>query len=82
MPELPVISITSKRLPRSQLFTVRLWLEDLGEGRSEWRGKVEHVLSGQTRYFRDWATLITFLQEMLESCTQMRASRKRCDEAS
>lgn len=67
MPELPVISITSKRLPRSQLFTVRLWLEDLGEGRSEWRGRVEHVLSGQTRYFRDWATLIAALQEMLET---------------
>jgi hypothetical protein len=67
MPELPVISITSKRVPRSHLFTVRLWPEDLGEGRSEWRGRVEHVLSGQTRYFRDWATLVSAFQEMLET---------------
>jgi hypothetical protein len=46
------------------LFSVRVWLEELGEGRSEWRGKVQHVLSGEARYFRDWATLIAALQEM------------------
>jgi len=55
------------RPARSRLFTVRLWLEDLGDGRSEWRGKVQHVLSGEARYFRDWATLIAALQEMLKT---------------
>jgi len=55
------------RLARSHLFTVRLWLEDLGEGRAEWRGKVQHVTSGEVRYFRDWATLIAALQEMLKT---------------
>jgi hypothetical protein len=48
---------------RSQLFTVRVWLEDLGDGRSEWRGKVQHTLSGEARYFRDWQTLVTFMVE-------------------
>ena len=48
---------------RSELFTVRLWREDQGEGRVEWRGKVQHVLSGETRYFRDWQVLLAFLQE-------------------
>ncbi len=47
------------------LFTVRLWLEDLGEGRTEWRGKMKHVLSGEVRYFRDWPTLIALLQALL-----------------
>lgn len=51
--------------PRSHLFTVRLWLEDLGHGQSEWRGQVQHVLSGESRYFRDWPSLLAFLQEML-----------------
>jgi hypothetical protein len=50
---------------RSHLFTVRLWPEELGAGQSEWRGKVQHVLSGETRYFRDWPTLLTHLQTML-----------------
>jgi hypothetical protein len=55
--------------PRSQLFTVRLWLEDLGDGRSEWRGQVQHALSRETRYFRDWQTLAAFLAEQLEKHT-------------
>ena len=41
---------------RTHLFTVRLWLEDLGEGQTEWRGEVHEVLSGERRYFRDWPT--------------------------
>jgi len=50
----------------SQLFTVRVWREDLGEGRAEWRGKVQHVTSGEVRYFRDWPMLIACIQEMLD----------------
>ncbi len=47
----------------SQLFTVRVWREDRGDGQSEWRGKVQHVLSGEARYFRDWQTLVAFIAE-------------------
>ena len=50
---------------RTHLFTLRLWAEALGDGQIEWRGKVQHVLSGQTRYFRDWEALIAYLQDML-----------------
>lgn len=39
----------------THLFTVRLWAEELDYGKAEWRGKVTHVLSGETRYFREWA---------------------------
>ncbi len=51
---------------RSQLFTVRLWRETLND-HFEWRGKVQHVTSGEVRYFKDWSTLIAALQEMLKS---------------
>ncbi len=50
---------------RSYLFTVRLWSEALGEGQAEWRGQVRYVTSGETRYFRDWSTLVTLFLEML-----------------
>jgi len=53
----------------SQLFTVRLWAEDLGDGQIEWRGKLQHVTSGQARYFRDWPVLIALLQMMLPDAT-------------
>ena len=50
---------------QSHLFTVRVWLEELGAGRVEWRGKVQHALSGEARYFRGWAELIAFVREQV-----------------
>ena len=52
---------TDQRYPSTHLFTLRVWLEDLDDGQSEPRGKVQHVLSGEARYFRDWDTLVTFV---------------------
>jgi hypothetical protein len=51
--------------PEIQIFSVRLWSEELGNGQREWRGQVRHAPSGETRYFREWKVLIEFLQEML-----------------
>ena len=50
----------------SHLFTVRVWREELGGGRFEWRGKVQHALTGEARYFREWAELIAFLRERVK----------------
>lgn len=50
---------------RSYLFTVRVWSEAVGVGQREWRGKLQHVTSGETRYFRDWPTLIAHLTTLL-----------------
>jgi hypothetical protein len=47
----------------SQLFLVRLWPDE--EGRPEWCGKVQHVMSGEAMDFRDWPMLIARLQAML-----------------
>ena len=57
-----------KNQPRaySHLFTVRLWMEELGNGQTEWRGQVQQVLTGEKRYFRDWSTLIEFLKMRLQ----------------
>ena len=48
----------------SHLFTVRLWREHLGSGQVEWRGQVTHVLSGEARWFREWAELAENLAAM------------------
>lgn len=50
---------------QSILFTVRVWRERVGDGRTEMRGKVQHVLTGETRYFRDWQTLRAFVSAEL-----------------
>jgi hypothetical protein len=59
-------STPSELRDRSQLFTVRLWHEPLND-HFEWRGKVQHVTTGEAHYFRDWDTLIACLQEMLKT---------------
>lgn len=50
----------------SHLFTVRLWREPLSGGRAEWRARVQHVLSGERRYFREWSALERYLWEKLQ----------------
>ena len=51
--------------PSSHVFVLRLWLEDLGNGQTDWRGKVQHVSSGEVRYFRDWPTLEAFVEGLI-----------------
>jgi hypothetical protein len=58
----------------SHLFTVRIWREELGGGRIEWRGKVQYVLSGEARYFREWGDLIAFVREQVGDQTQTTSS--------
>ena len=43
---------------RSQMFTLRVWTEEVGNGRIEIRGILKHVLTGETHHFRDWQTMI------------------------
>ena len=60
--------MTPQRLDaHSQLFTVRLWREVLGAGETEWRGQVQHVLSGEMHYFRRWDELSAHLLAKAES---------------
>lgn len=40
--------------------------EELGDNQSEWRGQVQHVPSGETRYFREWSSLQAFLLTKLQ----------------
>lgn len=64
-----------KKSNPSELFTLRLWLEELGNGQQEWRGKIQHVLSGKVRYFRGLEGLTDKLEGLLESrLTQERGS--------
>ncbi len=47
--------------PQSQLFTLRLWVERLGQEPTEVRIQVRHVLSGETRYFHEWPLVVAYL---------------------
>ncbi|MCB9443974.1 MAG: hypothetical protein H6669_07035 [Ardenticatenaceae bacterium] len=48
-----------------QLFILRLWPETLANGQIEWRGKLHHTQTNETRYFHDWPALIPLLLSLL-----------------
>lgn len=48
---------------QSYLFTIRVWLEEIGGGNPKWHGKAQSISNGQTCYFRDWPALLAFLQK-------------------
>jgi len=52
---------------RSHLFVVRFWQEDMGNGQMGWRAKLQHVATGEVRYFRDWLGLKEFMEGNLHS---------------
>jgi hypothetical protein len=52
---------------RSHLFTVRLWLEPIGERQMEVRGRVCHVLNNETHYFRNLSGLVKLLEEYFDT---------------
>jgi hypothetical protein len=57
--------------PRSHLFAVRLWKEDVAGG-FEYRGSVRDVVSGAFRGFRDWSDLAAFLISRVEEAERGR----------
>ena len=50
----------------SHLFTVRVWLEKLGNDLTEMRFQVKHVTSGESVLFRDGDQLLMYLRAKTE----------------
>jgi hypothetical protein len=55
-----------QQFQHSHLFTIRLWTEQIGDGQVERRGRVQYVLSGERQHFRDWSTLVSYLEAKLQ----------------
>ena len=51
---------------RSQSFTVRIWYELIDTDQWEVRVQTKHILTGETRYFREWALLAAYLTSKLD----------------
>ncbi|HET9493033.1 MAG TPA: hypothetical protein VFR15_02265 [Chloroflexia bacterium] len=52
---------------RSELFTLRVWPEEITGGQVEWRGKIQRVTSGESTYFHSWEAMMSFLLTTLEA---------------
>lgn len=61
------VDLEHQEIPRSHLFLVRVWQEQLDGDQTEWRGKIHAALSGKEQYFRDWDGLVTAISKLLET---------------
>jgi len=50
----------------SQLFALRLWTEQDDPETNDIRFKVQHVLSGEVRYTRNWAEVEAFVMQVFQ----------------
>lgn len=58
-------------LPRTRLFTLRVWKADVPGG-TEYRGHVRDVTSGAWRNFRDWSDAQSFVIAQVDEQEQSR----------
>ncbi len=56
----------SRQSDSSQLFIVRVWNAN-NEGTDRWRGRIQHVLRGESYSFTGWSQLMSCLEAMLRS---------------
>ena len=64
------------RSPPSHFFTLRLWPEEMGAEEPAWRGRLQHTVSGEVRYFQGWEALVEVLLSLMEEDeVEMRDSR-------
>lgn len=59
--------ITEEQQDRSQLFTLRVWVEEVGDGRREIRGQIKQIPNGEIAYFREWAAMQAFVKRWLRA---------------
>jgi hypothetical protein len=57
-----------------EIFTIRLWREKLDERESEWRGRVQHLGSGQARYFNEIGKIMEFIGDHLSKSKEETAT--------
>lgn len=51
----------------AQMFTLRIWITDQKDAALEWRGRIQHIQSGEVRYCRNWDTFTAYVEEVLRS---------------
>ncbi len=64
MHEFPANSATTRFRYSSEMFVIRLWREESAVSCAEWHGRIQHIASGEIRFFHDWDTFIGGLTEL------------------
>ena len=72
----PRLTVNTANKYHSQLFTLRLWIEQTGPDSNDIRIRVQHVLSGEVRYFRNWTDVAAFVMQVIQNPEIKRQTKK------
>ena len=50
---------------QTQMFTLRISVTSQKGSKLEWRGRIQHVQSGEVQYCQNWDSFIAYVEEML-----------------
>jgi hypothetical protein len=50
---------------QAQTFTLRIWVTSPKDATLEWRGRIQHIQSGEVQYCQDWDAFIAYVEEAL-----------------
>ena len=57
--------MTDVNVQHIHLFALRIWEQAIEDGRTEWRGRVQYIPTGEVHYFREWRDMTTIVRQML-----------------
>ena len=52
---------------QAQIFTLRIWVTNQKDDSLEWRGRIQHVQSGEVRYCQSWDAFSAYVEEALRN---------------
>jgi hypothetical protein len=50
---------------QAQMFTLQIWVTGQQENTFDWRGRIQHIQSGEVQYCRDWKGFVGYVEEMI-----------------
>ena len=52
---------------QTQTFTLRIWVTNQKDATLKWRGRIQHIQSGEVQYCQNWDAFITYVEEVLRN---------------
>jgi hypothetical protein len=50
-----------------QTFTLRIWVTNQQDSALEWRGRIQHIQSGEVQYCQNWDAFITYVEDLIRN---------------
>ena len=50
---------------QTQTFTLRIWVTNQKDATLEWRGRIQHIQTGEVHYCQDWEAFTAFVEHVL-----------------